>query len=382
MATRSGFCRLDAGWKRTDEGYLDAKVYPTRIGVFPYWDSKQNRIVMELRHPDHVFNADSLKSLVGKDFTNDHPSEMVNAKNFKALSVGTVYGEHVKADDGVHTQSRVMVKDEAMIGTIESGKNQVSCGYDCTLVNTPGTYQGQHYDRIQTNIKYNHLAGVDRGRMGPDARLRADASDTVSRFDAYELMPDEDDSDKTKDKKATKGKKKMDIENAQMVRVDNRDVPTTEAGVIVVDAKLKADAAEITKQASRADVAEKALAELQAKFDVQAQELETAKKIDVDALISGRMDLMERASKIVKHDGYAKMTDKAIKQHVVKAKFPNADLVKNDSDLYLDTMFNAAQDLGNESKTDATAFYDKAPQGTQQKQINWDSDPFEVKGAA
>lgn len=379
MATRSGLCRLDAGWKRTDEGYLDAKVYPTRVGVFPYWDSKQNKIVMELRHPDHVFNADSLRSLVGKDFTNDHPSEMVNAKNFKALSVGTVYGDHVKADDGVHTQSRVMVKDEAMIDAIESGKNQVSCGYDCTLVNTPGTFDGQNFDRIQTNIKYNHLAGVDRGRMGPEARLRADS---VSRYDAYEMMPDDD--DETKDKKATKGKKKMDIENAQMIRVDSRDIPTNEAGVIVIDAKLKADAAEITKQASRADAAEKALAELQAKFDVQAQELETAKKIDVDALISGRMDLMERASKIVKHDGYAKMTDKAIKQHVVKAKFPNADLVKNDSDLYLDTMFNAAQDLGATAKTDTTSFYDKGTGGTtnQDKQINWDSDPFEVKGAA
>ena len=40
-----------------------------------------------------------------------------------------------------------------------------------------GIYKGERYDAVQVNIRYNHVAGVDLGRAGPEVRLRVDSSD-------------------------------------------------------------------------------------------------------------------------------------------------------------------------------------------------------------
>lgn len=44
-------------------------------------------------------------------------------------------------------------------------------GYFCDYELTPGTFNGIHYDAVQRNIRGNHIALVEEGRMGSDVRV-------------------------------------------------------------------------------------------------------------------------------------------------------------------------------------------------------------------
>ncbi|WP_082956864.1 DUF2213 domain-containing protein [Morganella psychrotolerans] len=62
------------------------------------------------------------------------------------------------------------VWDGYAIGLIESEKmKELSAGYGYTPDMTPGEYEGQHYDGVMRNIFGNHVALVERGRIGRDA---------------------------------------------------------------------------------------------------------------------------------------------------------------------------------------------------------------------
>jgi hypothetical protein len=68
----------------------------------------------------------------------------------------------------------------------------VSFGYTTVLIKEDGVYNGERYGYRQTNIEYNHLAGVDLGRAGRSARFRMDGNNIDSttaecRFDESNL---------------------------------------------------------------------------------------------------------------------------------------------------------------------------------------------------
>ncbi len=114
----------------TEEGYLRGKATVTRVGVFDYHVRK------ELRHPDEVFNADSLKTLKMIPVTNDHPRELIKADNASKYQVGFT-GEHYD----VNSSSVIVtltVTDKATIDQIKAGKHQVSMGYTCDVIEEKG----------------------------------------------------------------------------------------------------------------------------------------------------------------------------------------------------------------------------------------------------
>lgn len=66
------------------------------------------------------------------------------------------------------------------IAGIESGKwRELSCAYYYVPVMTPGTYQGQDYDGVMTQIRGNHLALVESGRAGSDVLAADEAIKTM-----------------------------------------------------------------------------------------------------------------------------------------------------------------------------------------------------------
>ncbi len=151
--------------------------YPTREGVFSYknTDGSERR---ELRLPEEVYSPDSLASLRAAPVTDMHPSEPVNPDNWQALSVGHV-AENVRAEKPF-VAATLLIQDAKMIAAVEKGeRRELSCGYECSLDETPGTFQGQHYDAIQRGIKYNHVALGPKGwgRAGPQVALRLDEKD-------------------------------------------------------------------------------------------------------------------------------------------------------------------------------------------------------------
>jgi len=74
-----------------ETGFLKLLARVTRTGVFVY-----NRVLpdgtvetlRQLRHPDDVFEEESLKTLIGLPITNTHPNEPVTAENSSDYIVG------------------------------------------------------------------------------------------------------------------------------------------------------------------------------------------------------------------------------------------------------------------------------------------------------
>jgi uncharacterized protein len=91
--------------------------------------------------------------------------------------VGTVYDV---ALDGDNVMGSLRVTDQKAIDLIESKKMQeLSSGYAYEADMTSGTHNGEQYDGIMRNIHGNHVAIVERGRIGRDAII-ADEDTIVS----------------------------------------------------------------------------------------------------------------------------------------------------------------------------------------------------------
>ncbi len=343
--TRTANSRIDSAWTKTDEGFLDAKVYPTKAGVFKYLN-KDGSIRRELRSREEVHKADSLRTLQNKPHTNSHPPQLLNSKNVKQYQTGMVHGDHVVSDDGIHTVTRVVVTDEAAIRDIESGKEQVSCGYTCDMDNTPGTDpEFGEYDAKQVNIKYNHLASEWRGRAGSGARITQDSDDDHVRFDAYEIDENNDEINKKE------GLPKMGI------RIDGHEFEVDKALEIAYANQVKADAQALKDAQAIADQEKARADKLEGERDALKAELEAAQKIDVAELVKARASLIADASKFVKDGKFDSLTDREIKEQVIKARMDWAS-TENKSDDYVNGLYESALKQGGKSVMDV---YDSLP---------------------
>jgi hypothetical protein len=86
----------------------------------------------------------------------------------KELTVGAI-GSDISYEDG-KLFADLTFWDEEAIALIDSEKmEQLSYSYYFDPVMTPGEFEGKHYDGVMRNIHGNHLALVERGRIGRDA---------------------------------------------------------------------------------------------------------------------------------------------------------------------------------------------------------------------
>jgi len=99
----------------------------------------------------------------------------------KELTVGAI-GSDISYEDGKLFADLTFWDDEA-IALIESEKmEQLSYSYYFDPVMMPGEFEGKHYDGVMRNIHGNHLALVERGRIGRDAVI-SDSLPLEMRFD-------------------------------------------------------------------------------------------------------------------------------------------------------------------------------------------------------
>lgn len=172
-------------------GALQIDATPTRTGVLTYRTS-DGQTIRELRHPSEVFNAKSLASLADVPVTVDHPDGPVTPDTWRDVTVGHVSGPGMPSADGRHVGTRLVVHDAAAIADVTRPEGdperliELSCGYTCDLDETPGVYEGEHYDAIQRNIVQNHVAllRAGEGRCGPSASMRWDSKAAVCRVDS------------------------------------------------------------------------------------------------------------------------------------------------------------------------------------------------------
>lgn len=156
----------------TEEGYLVDHPVVTSCGIFEYINP-DGSIRRELRLPENVFSETSLKTYKGKPIIITHDAEVVNKENVDREQVGTILSEGYRDKEDVRAEI-IIHNTDAMK---QRGFKELSLGYNLDLIEQPGTWNGEPYDAIQTNIVINHLALVASARAGEQARLNIDSSD-------------------------------------------------------------------------------------------------------------------------------------------------------------------------------------------------------------
>ncbi len=161
---------------RTQVGGARVPARLSRTGVLTYInpDGSKRR---ELRLASEIFKADSLATLEHAPVIDikDHTG-MVTPQTWRQVSLGHVVGVR---QEGKFIVGDLLVQDQATLDAIENqDRTEISCGYRCVLDMTPGVYEGEAYDCVQRNIRYNHaaLCPPNRGRAGPEVGLRLDSN--------------------------------------------------------------------------------------------------------------------------------------------------------------------------------------------------------------
>lgn len=319
-----------AGTRLRDDGYLVVDARVARTGIQAYLGSEVGRpdlpVVNVYRPEAEVFKADAMASFAHRPVTDDHPKGAVTADNWKQLSVGQTDGDIKR--DGDFLRVPLMVADGATIQKVQAGKRELSAGYTCDLKWEPGvTPDGQTYDAIQTNIRANHVAVVQRGRAGKDCRI----GDGAEHWGTAPITTAHD---------------KETSMTTRNVMVDGLSVETTDAGAQAI-AKLLADRQSLQDQLKEKDeenskaIAKKDadLSALQAKLDdAQAKVLDAAA---ISKLVADRVALEATAGKIAKDVKPSGLTDAALKQAVVKAVLGDKLPVERLNDqAYIDARFD------------------------------------------
>ncbi len=152
----------------------------TKIGVFPYLgrtispELEPDRIYQVLRPEEELTNPETLKSLEEIPFVDDHTMIGDGFVPAEEKGVHGVTGKNVKVNGDLITND-LIVYSQTLKDLIDSGKRDLSMGYRCRYELTPGTYKGQNYDAIQRDIRFNHIALVEEGRMGSECRVTDNA---------------------------------------------------------------------------------------------------------------------------------------------------------------------------------------------------------------
>ena len=126
-----------------------------------------NEIVTVSRNPEDVFDPKVLASFEGKAFTDDHPPVEVSIDNWSMYSKGEI--KDVRRGTGIDSDkliADILVRDPITVSKIQSGKREISAGYECEYVQNDS---GHFY---QKSIIGNHVALVDEGRAGHSVCIR------------------------------------------------------------------------------------------------------------------------------------------------------------------------------------------------------------------
>ena len=161
-------------------GWFEVKDNPlSMVGVFPYSgrsvspECDPDRIYMVYRPAEELNSADCIDSFKLIPWIDNHVmlgSEDEGLTPSEQKGVQGVIGQDVYFD-GDTLKGNIKVFSEAMANLIANGKKELSCGYRCRYEYAPGTYDGVKYDYVQRDIRGNHLALVENGRMGPDVAV-------------------------------------------------------------------------------------------------------------------------------------------------------------------------------------------------------------------
>lgn len=322
---------------RNADGYLKVRARSAKAGIYDYLGIeidpegkkfKPTDTVKVYRPADEVFDKASLASFIGRPITDNHPTEAVNATNWRDHARGAIFGA---VKDGDYVGFDLAFMDAATIASIENGKCELSNGYACDLSIEDGvTDDGTAYQAVQRNIRGNHCALVDRGRAGPECRV-TDAQQ--QRWAVCDANPAALSSITTKEDR-------VKVNNLDGLSVNITDGQAVEQALTALDGKLTkalADAAEVQKAHDKALATKDAeIDDLKTKVVDQAQ---------IDALADAKATVVADAKKIAgdKLGDTAGKSVADVRKMAVAAKLGDA-AVADKSDDYIEARFDGLKD--------------------------------------
>jgi Uncharacterized protein conserved in bacteria (DUF2213) len=155
-----------------------------------------DKIYYMLRHPDELRRAADTAN--GIQLLKKHIG--VNAESYKPYeTVGSTGTDAIF--DGTYLKNSLSIWAKNAIDDIYSDeKKELSSAYYYDADMTPGVYQGQAYDGVMRNIRFNHVALVPKGRAGPDVCVADSAPDNIFVYDCFERAFDDASKSKTRRK--------------------------------------------------------------------------------------------------------------------------------------------------------------------------------------
>lgn len=266
--------------QKTAEGFIRDKPVIGRTGILRYLNADGSER-LEYRPLEEAFSQDSLATLKGVPVTVGHHGLVTSDDIEHQQAIGTVL------DAGEQDGNNIVA--DMVLYRLPTDARELSCGYTLDVDETPGTTpDGQHYDAIQRNIRYNHVAVVPRGRAGV-ARLNMDGDQV------------EDKGDNMKKIKLDTGLE-YEVAPEVAVYVEKMQTELKDKKAAMDGLQAKYDAALDDNKQMR-DKAEQAAKEAAEKFDAAVEE---------------RVAILQKARDF-KIDGADKMTNDDIKKAVIKA---------------------------------------------------------------
>ncbi|MDY6148948.1 MAG: DUF2213 domain-containing protein [Porphyromonas sp.] len=176
--------RISDSISRTPEGFLVCRDVPiARIGMQEYLgsevgqDERPNDIFQVTRAAEEVFSRPAIASFEGKPVCDNHPDTDVTSRNYSQYMRGVV--RDVRKGTGQYEGfllADLLIHDEGLAQSIQEGKREISCGYNCLWVPT-----GDH-KLEQKEIRGNHVAIVDKGRAGRGVAIHDSAMERSKKM--------------------------------------------------------------------------------------------------------------------------------------------------------------------------------------------------------
>lgn len=323
--------RLDSDTYRIDavdslsSGAVRVPAVLSRAGVFSYARA-DGSLVREWRPEEEVFAAESMSSVEDAPVTVGHPAGGVRSDNWREVVAGHVSAKSTTRDDAVAgIRTGVVVSRKDAVERVRDKSRQdrlrdLSPGYDVRIDETPGVVPAGHadagkpYDRVQRDIRYNHIAllAPGGGRQGAAVSLRLDAADNAIEDERADAFPTAAKEETPPGKPAKDGKSK-----------DGE--PMTDEEKKAQDEAEKKLKAETDKEKARADAAESELAKYR------------------EAEAKARRDALEASARVVlgteqKFDG---LSDRAVRELVCKRADGKFDAAGK-SDAYVEARYDIA----------------------------------------
>jgi hypothetical protein len=292
-------------------------------------DENPNKVITVWRDEKEVFDSESMESFRSSPVTLGHPKDekgnaiAVTATNSKEYQVGALEGMPTRDEDTLG--GTLVLTTQQAIDALEEGTQELSAGYTCDISLVDGKY-------MQTNIRANHIAIVDKGRAGSNCRISDEADELILADEHPEPMRWDFHTDTAFDNS---------MKCWKLVKSDELVAATN-----VTDAALLTDVQEaLTKAEAKVEVQTALLADAE-KVEV---ELEQTKVLLADAKVAAEEGVIVRCEAIENARLVADMRDLGdksvteIHRLVVSDQMPEKN-ISGKSDEFVSAMFELLVD--------------------------------------